>query len=1037
MRILVIDDDPQIRLLMQAILEDTFEVHTFERGEPALELAASPRQNDDSIIAAFIDQNMPGPAGLTIAKELRLIDERIGVILMTGNVDITDADVNKELLDNILLLQKPFAVQEVLLLAGFFKRSWLRDRDLLEQTLAFREENKKRENIALRNEAILETSLDCIITIDSRGFLIEWNPAAELTFGYTKDEIIGKRLSETIIPEVHRAGHVSGMSKYMDTGVGPILGTRLEVPALHKSGREFPVELTVNAIVLDDNTLFTAYLRDLSDKREADAQLQLQSKALEAAANGIVITDPKGHIVWTNSAFHKLSGYSEKELIGNPVSMMKSHLHDDNFYKDLWDTILADKVWMGEIRNRHKNGNIYTEKMTVTPVKNEAGELTHFIAIKEDVTEQLITDEKLDRSEQNQRIINYFATSLLGSNTTEEILWDIAYNCISQVELEDAVVYMVSDDGTELHQKAAYGSNKAQDYEILNPIVIPVGEGIVGHVAASGVAEIIPDVNQDERYIVDDVTRSSEIAVPILYENKVIGVIDSEHSQVDFFKEHHLHILEAIASLASNKLMRASSLELIEKSEKKYRSIFESIQDVYAEVDFESGIITEISPSIERASGYTREEILGSPMADFFNPQGVPPALMEALISEGRVDDFTVNLLTKSKDDRIVSFSVYLTQDAEGNPDKIVGTMRDVTERNVAITRIEESEERLKAILSILPTGVVILEPGSNRIEDANPAAAAILGLPLDELLDKRVHDVMRLNDESILGSEDVHIQDPGDFTMTRVDGDELPLLLTKLPLVIRNKNRVLISFVDNSTQKKAEESLKTNIAMKTNFVSNLSHELRTPMTSIYGFAGTILRDQDMPDDVRLDFTRVIFEESQRLTRLIENVLDLSRMEAGRMTYNMQPLQLDIIIEEALKTQQVTVRDKQIDLVQEVMDDPPLVEADQDSINQLIINLVSNAIKFSDPGGRVTIGLYASKQEIELKISDSGIGIPAEDLPNIFDKFFRVQNEGREDQGTGIGLSIVKEIVDRHKGRINVDSQVGVGTSFTVFLPTL
>jgi PAS domain S-box-containing protein len=1037
MHILVIDDDAQILLLMQQILGSDFNVHVFDCGESAIQLVRDLLQQNKPIIAGFIDLMLPGVSGLEISKVLHQIDDRINVILMTGDPNFSSAEIDTDLVDHLLLIQKPFAIEEVLLQARFFQRSWLRDQDLQKQKKALKNENEEKEAIAARNQAVLETALDCIITIDSQGRIVEWNPAAERTFGYTREEIMGSRLSDTIVPHALRSAHEAGMSHYNKTHEGPILGQRIEVPAIHKTGREFPVELTVNPIILGKTRLFTAYLRDISSQRDAAAQLMLQAKALEAAANGIVITDPRGIIVWCNGAFCELTGYEETEILGNPISVLKSNVHDKTFYRDMWETILSGQVWVGEIRNRRKSGEIYTEEMTITPVNDDEGHPTHFIAIKQDVTALRQIDEKLDRSEQNQRIINYFATSLLGSNTVDEILWDIAHNCISELGLEDAVVYLVSEDGSSLVQKAAYGSKDATDNVIKNPLVIPMGKGIVGVAAETGAPVIVQDVSKDDRYILDDMQRASELAVPILYENKVIGVIDSEHSQVNFFQEHHLQILEAIASLAANKHMRSLSMQQTEKSEKKYRSIFESIQDIYAEVDYDSGLILEISPSIERGGGYQREEMIGKPMGDYFDPPEVPAALMELLLSKGEVNDYNVNLVNKAGEPRSVSFSVTLLRDANGKPEKVVGTMRDITERKKAVKQIEESEERLKTILNVLPTGILIVTPENGIIEEANPAAAEIMDLSLGNILGQEVFEVLSLDNTDMLTNTESLFQEPQDVNLLRKKGDSIPLLISKIPVQIGEKKYHLLSFVDNSLQKMAEAALKTNIEMKTNFVSILSHELRTPMTSIYGFAGTILRDENMPEAVRMDFTRIIFEESQRLTRLIENVLDLSRMEAGRMNYNMSPLQFDVIIAEALETHQVLLRDKHIQVVQNITTDPPLIEADHDSMNQMIINLISNAIKFSDPGSQITLGLSLQDGRLEFRVKDSGLGIPEKDLPHIFDKFYRVQRKGREDQGTGIGLSIVKEIIDRHGGSLHVESTVGVGTEFRVCFPLI
>lgn len=156
-----------------------------------------------------------------------------------------------------------------------------------------------------------------------------------------------------------------------------------------------------------------------------------------------------------------------------------------------------------------------------------------------------------------ERTINYFATSLFGKNTVEEILWDVTKNCISHLSFEDCVIYLVDEERRVLVQKAAYGPKNPRGYEILEPIEIPLGKGIVGSVAVSGMAEIIADTTKDARYIVDDEVRYSEITVPIIYQGRVLGVIDAEHAEKGFFQPKHLFILNTIASLCANKIIRA------------------------------------------------------------------------------------------------------------------------------------------------------------------------------------------------------------------------------------------------------------------------------------------------------------------------------------------------------------------------------------------------------------------------------------------------------------------------------------------------
>ncbi|RCR66855.1 ATP-binding protein [Larkinella punicea] len=162
--------------------------------------------------------------------------------------------------------------------------------------------------------------------------------------------------------------------------------------------------------------------------------------------------------------------------------------------------------------------------------------------------------------------INYFASSLYGKNTVDEILWDVAKNCIARLGFVDCVIYLLNDEQTALVQKAAYGNKNPEAYSILDPLVIPLGEGIVGSVARTGKPEIVTDTTQDPRYVLDDEMRYAELAVPLLLQNKVIGVIDSEHPEKGFFKEHHLDALQTIAAICSSKIAQAIADEEAKKA---------------------------------------------------------------------------------------------------------------------------------------------------------------------------------------------------------------------------------------------------------------------------------------------------------------------------------------------------------------------------------------------------------------------------------------------------------------------------------------
>ena len=224
---------------------------------------------------------------------------------------------------------------------------------------------------------------------------------------------------------------------------------------------------------------------------------------------------------------------------------------------------------------------------------------------------------------------------------------------------------------------------------------------------------------------------------------------------------------------------------------------------------------------------------------------------------------------------------------------------------------------------------------------------------------------------------------------------------------------------------------------MKTAFVSTVSHELRTPLTSIKGFISTLLQDTEgyFDSETRTEFYEIIDNECDRLKRLIDDLLNVSRIESGRaLQMNWGEFEPLAIIEKVMQAQR-SYTDKHR-LILDFNGEVPKIVGDADKFDQILTNLLSNAIKYSPAGGEVRIEVDASDHDLTLRISDQGIGVPADKLPRIFEKFERVDNrDTRQAGGTGIGLFLVKHLVERHEGTIEVTSTVGQGTTFTLHLP--
>lgn len=261
-------------------------------------------------------------------------------------------------------------------------------------------------------------------------------------------------------------------------------------------------------------------------------------------------------------------------------------------------------------------------------------------------------------------------------------------------------------------------------------------------------------------------------------------------------------------------------------------------------------------------------------------------------------------------------------------------------------------------------------------------------------------------------------------------------LSLSAEPMIIDEQRQLVVAIDDISNRKAAEEKLKETIELKSQFVSTVSHELRTPLTCMKvgvtivldGVVGKINKKQR-------NFLEIANKNIERLTDLVNDLLDFQKLGAGKMEFDMVENDICQIAEEVHKTMLTVAGKKDITLILELENNLPKVKFDTNRIIQVLTNLINNAIKFTPEQGRVAVRIKPENEELAISIKDTGMGIPKDDLLKIFERFYRVQRPGKEIQGTGLGLAIVNEIVKMHKGRIEVESILNSGTTFTVFLP--
>ncbi|MBE2279059.1 MAG: PAS domain-containing sensor histidine kinase [Ignavibacteriaceae bacterium] len=290
------------------------------------------------------------------------------------------------------------------------------------------------------------------------------------------------------------------------------------------------------------------------------------------------------------------------------------------------------------------------------------------------------------------------------------------------------------------------------------------------------------------------------------------------------------------------------------------------------------------------------------------------------------------------------------------------------------------------------------------------------------------------INARTIYGNESVFEGMVGigrDVTSRKHDREKLNDLNNKLI----EANRIISIERDRVKQRiSVLEELNT---LKSEFVANISHELRTPLASIIGFSETIDSDPEMPDNVRNDFNKIILTEAKRLNVLINDVLDISKLEGGSVSLEKADFDIVSLTDKVVDLVRKKGSEKSLIVSAELLSDPVIINADKERIKQAYENILDNAVKFSTPGGRITVYTRLNKNEFEFIVSDTGLGIPKKDMPFIFQKFYRVLRDDNTIPGSGLGLAICKQIVDLHKGFINVRSEENKGTTVIVKLPLI
>jgi signal transduction histidine kinase len=341
-------------------------------------------------------------------------------------------------------------------------------------------------------------------------------------------------------------------------------------------------------------------------------------------------------------------------------------------------------------------------------------------------------------------------------------------------------------------------------------------------------------------------------------------------------------------------------------------------------------------------------------------------------------------------------------------------------ELSARITDLSRERDETEALIESMVEGVIGCDP-EGAIVEANAATRRLLGYGPDQPLPGvrelfRQRDARALVDQALSGKT---------APWTEVELGGRTILMTARPLPTHGAVFILHDLTE----------LRRLETVRRDFVANVSHELKTPLTSITGYVETLLR-QPPAEEERRRFLEVVLANARRMQRLVDDLLDLARLESGAWKPHREPVDAAVVAREAWAPYADRAASRHIQFNVVTATEAPHLNADVGALRQIFANLFDNALRYSPEGGAIRVNVRAADAGAEIAVSDTGAGIPAEHLPRIFERFYRADpGRSRADGGTGLGLSIVKQLVEGHGGRVSADSALGQGTTIRLEFP--
>jgi two-component system CheB/CheR fusion protein len=466
------------------------------------------------------------------------------------------------------------------------------------------------------NRAILDSALDCIIAIDAGGRVVEFNPAAERVFGYARVEAVGKELAELIIPESLRKRHRQGLERYLRTGEGPVLGRRIEINAMRADGSEILVELAITPLRIHGEPIFTAYLRDITDRKRGEEASRRLAAIIESSADAIISKDLDGIITSWNDGAKRLFGYEPGEIIGKPITTLIPSDRRDEEVGILERIRRGEPIEHYETVRQRKDGTVFDISLTVSPIKDEGGRVVGASKIARDISDRVQYEKR--------RAAQYSIASILaGSLSLAEVGPPIIQTIAASGSWIAGSIWLCEDDCSTLRCATTWhaGGSHLEKFEqvtLSTPLAHAVG--LPGRVVDSGKPTWIPDITRDDNFpraaAAAEAGLRGAFAFPLPALGKNTGVLELFSSGIAQPDEDLIQMVEALGSQIGLFIHRQKIEAELQRQKEEAESANAAKDRFLATLSHE--LRTPLNPVLIWAGGMVKEP-------------GLPPEIVEGL----------------------------------------------------------------------------------------------------------------------------------------------------------------------------------------------------------------------------------------------------------------------------------------------------------------------------------------------------------------------------------------------------------------------